>query len=89
MINKLLELITGKDDVERIAGKSVDLLNEYLRKRTLLFPKRPKRFMDPKDLTEKSLLDLIEKDAEELSKDVFYPWILEVDGAKRLPAFRA
>lgn len=87
MINKFLELITGKDDVERMGCKSVDLLNEYLKTRRLLIPKRPRRFMDPNDLTEETLLDLIEKDAEELNKDAFYPWILEIDGKKRLPAF--
>ena len=87
MINKFLELITGKDDVERMACKSVELLNVYLTKRKLWFPKRPRRFMDPKDLTEETLLDLIAKDAEELSKDSFCPWVLEMDGKERLPAF--
>jgi hypothetical protein len=88
MIAKILELITGKDDLERIAYKEdLGLLNYYLKTRKLLIPKRPKRFLDADTLTPEQLLELTEEEAKDLSGDHFVPWILEVDGQKRLPAF--
>jgi hypothetical protein len=88
MIAKILETLTGKDDVERVADKGdLRLLNEYLKTRRLLIPKRPRRFLDAATFTQEQLLELIEQEAKELSGDQLEPWILEVGGKKQLPAF--
>ena len=88
MIAKLLELLTGKDDLERVAAKeNLALLNAYLKRRPIFIPQRPQRFLDPKTLTPEQLTEQLKLDAEQLSGDQFEPWILEVDGVKRLPAF--
>jgi hypothetical protein len=88
MIGKVLELITGKDDVERIASKEdLEALNAYLKTRALLFPKMPRRFLDADSFTQEELLRLMEQEATELDGGAFELWILEVDGRKRLPAF--
>jgi hypothetical protein len=88
MIAKILELITGKDDLERVAYKEdFKLLNDYLRTRRVLIPKRPLRFLDAATFTEEELLKLIEEESIELGGDQFELWILDVDGKKRLPAF--
>lgn len=81
-------MITGKDDVERVAYKE-DLaqLNEYLNIRPLLIPRKPKRFLDASSFTKEQLLELIQGDAEDLASDQFEPWILVVDNKKRLPVF--
>jgi len=87
MVAKLLELITGKDDLERVAWKEdLALLNARLRTRRLLVPRRPRRFLDPASFTEEQLLELIKQECEDFSGP-FQPWILEMDGKKRLPAF--
>jgi hypothetical protein len=88
MIAKILEMITGKDDLERVACKEdLVLLNDYLKTRKLLIPKRPKRFLDAASFTRGQLLELTEEEVKDLAGDHFEPWILEVDGRKRLPAF--
>ena len=88
MFDKLLEKLTGKDDVERIAWKEdINALNAYLRTRRLLVPQRPKRFLDASDFTEEQLLEHIRQGAEELAHAPFEPWVLEVAGKRRLPAF--
>ena len=88
MINKLLQKITGKDDLERVAYKEdLALLNAHLKKRPVFVPQRPKRFLDAATFTEEQLIEQIRKDSEQLAKDQFEPWILEVDGKKRLPIF--
>ena len=88
MFAKILERITGIDDLERVAYKEdIGQLNAYLKTRRVWIPSRPKRFLDASSFTQEELLQQIEQDAEELSGDVFEPWILEVDGMKRLPAF--
>lgn len=88
MIGKILEILTGKDDLERVASKeNVALLNAYLTKRPVFIPQRPKRFLDAADFTQEQLLEQIEKDAEQLHGDQFEPWVLELDGKKRLPVF--
>ncbi|MCK4762398.1 MAG: hypothetical protein KAW12_09395 [Candidatus Aminicenantes bacterium] len=88
MLNKIIALVTGKDDLERIAGKGdMVLLNSYLEERPLLIPQKPVRFLEPQDFTGESLVEQARQDAEDLSKEDFYPWVLEVDGKKRLPAF--
>ena len=88
MIAKLIELLTGQDDLERVAHKE-DLakLNEYLRTRRLFIPKRPRRFLDASSFTQEQLLELIKEESDDLAGDQFEPWILEMDGMKRLPAF--
>lgn len=88
MLNKLLEIATGKDDLERVAYKEdLNQLNANLKKRRLLIPKQPRQFLDASTFTQGELLALIENESKELSGGQFQPWILEVDGKKRLPAF--
>ena len=88
MIGKILEKLTGKDDLERVAYKEdLALLNSYLRKRPVFVPQRPKRFLDAATFTQEQLLEQIRRDSEQLSNDQFEPWILEVDGKRRLPIF--
>jgi hypothetical protein len=88
MIAKILEKLTGKDDLERVAYKEdLALLNAYLKKRHVFVPQRPKRFLDAATFTQEQLMEQIRKDSEQLGSDQFEPWILEVDGKKRLPIF--
>jgi hypothetical protein len=88
MITKILEKLTGKDDLERVAYKeNLALLNAYLKKRPVFVPQRPKRFLDVATLTQEQLLEQIREDSEHLSSDQFEPWILELDGKRRLPVF--
>jgi hypothetical protein len=88
MIARILDRLTGKDDLERVAYKEdLALLNAYLKKRPVFVPQRPRRFLDAAAFTEEQLVELIQKNSEELSSDQFEPWILEVDGKKRLPVF--
>lgn len=88
MIAALLEKLTGRDDLERVAYKeNVALLNTYLKKRTVFVPQRPRRFLDAAKFTQEQLLEQIREDAKQLNEKTFEPWILEVDGKKRLPAF--
>lgn len=52
MITKILEKLTGKDDLERVAYKEdLALLNAYLKKRPVFIPQRPKRFLDAASFT--------------------------------------
>src|SRR5712664_3706340 len=88
MIAKILEKLTGKDDLERVAYKEdLALLNSYLKKRPVFVPQRPKQFLDAAIFTQEQLIEQIRKDSEQLSSGHFEPWILEVDGRKRLPVF--
>ena len=88
MIAKILEKLTGKDDLERVAHKDdLALLNAYLKKRHVFVPQRPRRSLDAATFTQEQLMEQIRKDSEQLSGDQFEPWILEVDGKKRLPVF--
>ncbi|WP_417394930.1 hypothetical protein [Gimesia chilikensis] len=88
MLSSLLERITGKDDLERVACKEdPQKLNVYLQTRRLLFPKRPRRMLDANVFTQEELLALLEEDARDLASDELELWILDVDGQKRLPAF--
>jgi hypothetical protein len=88
MIAKILETLTGKDDLERVAYKEdLELLNEYLKTRRLLIPKKPMRFLDSATFTQEELMELIEQESKELGGDRFELWVLDVDGKKRLPAF--
>jgi len=88
MFSKLMEVVSGKDDLERIAFKD-DLaeLNKYLKTRRVLIPRRPKHFLDVSGLTQDQLLELIQKESEALAGVEFDPWVLESDGKRRLPAF--
>lgn len=88
MIASILEKLTGKDDLERVAYKEdLALLNACLKKRPVLIPQRPKRFLDASAFTEAQLLEQIQKDTEQLAEDEFEPWILEIEGKQRLPIF--
>ncbi len=88
MIKRILEAVTKKDDLERVAARGdVSALNEYLRKRTVFVPKKPKHFLDADTFTEGELLTVIEKESEAARAEPFEPWILEVDGKRRLPVF--
>ena len=62
-------------------------LNAYLKKRPVFIPQRPRRFLDAASFTEGQLIEQIRKDSEQLAGEQFEPWILEVDGKKRLPVF--
>jgi hypothetical protein len=88
MFKRLIEAFSGKDDLERIACKGdVVALNAYLRTRHVLIPRRPKRFLDASDFTQEQVLEMIQKDAEELATTEFEPWVLEINGQRHLPAF--
>ena len=88
MFSKLMKTISGKDDLERIAWReNLDELNECLKTRRVWIPRRPKRFLNAADFTTEQLMELIESEAKEFADGPFEPWILEVDGLKRLPAF--
>lgn len=88
MIAKILETLTGKDDLERVAYKEdLGLLNDYLKTRRLLFPKKPGHFLDAATFTQEQLMEMIEQESKELGGDQIELWILDVDGKKRLPAF--
>jgi hypothetical protein len=88
VIAKILEFITGKDDLERVAYKEdMEQLNAYLKTRRLWIPKKPRRFLDASSFTPEQLLELVREESEELSGDTYDLWILEIDGKKRLPAF--
>ena len=88
MIAKLLEKITGKDDLERVAYKEdLGLFGEYLKTRRLLIPRKPKRFLDADTFTQEELIELMRQESGELGGDRIDLWILEVNGRKRLPAF--
>jgi len=88
MFAKILEKLTGKDDLERVASKrDLALLNAYLKTRPVFVPQRPKRFLDAAVFTPEQLLEQIQLDSAQLAGDEFEPWILEVDSQKRLPVF--
>jgi len=88
MIARIVELITGKDDLERVAERDdMGQLNTYLKTRPVLIPRLPGRFLDAATFTQEELLELIREEAEALASDPFEPWILDVDGKRRLPAF--
>jgi hypothetical protein len=88
MLAKLREFVTGRDDLERIACREdLGSLNSYLKTRRLLIPREPRRFHDATSLTPEDLLESLRVEAEELAGDPFVPWVLEVDGTRRLPAF--
>ena len=88
MIAKLLEKISGKDDLERVAYKEdLRLLSNYLEQRRLWFPVRPQRFLDADTFTQDELLALVEQESKNLAGDEYELWILDVEGKKRLPAF--
>ena len=88
MIARLLELFTGKDNLERIASRDdLGLLNASLKTRRLLIPRERRRFLDARDFKPEELLELLRVESEELETDPFVPWVLEVDGKRRLPAF--
>jgi len=88
MIATLLEKITGKDDVERVAYKEdLQALNDYLKTRRLFFPKKPKRFLDAATFTDEEFMEMMKQETKDLSGDRVELWVLEVDGKQRLPAF--
>jgi hypothetical protein len=88
VLSRLFEKLTGKDDLERVAYKGdTALLNAYLKTRPVLVPQRPKRFLDADSFTQEQLLEHMAKDAEQLSGEMFEPWIREVEGKLRLPVF--
>jgi hypothetical protein len=88
MIWKLLETITGKDDLERVAWReNLAQLNECLKTRRVWVPRRPKRYLDASNYTQEQLLKLVEDEAKDFSGDSFEPWVLEIDGKRRLPIF--
>jgi len=88
MIAKILEKLTGKDDLERVAWQEdLPALNAYLKRRPVFVPQRPRRFLDAATFTQEQLIAQIREDSEQLANEQFEPWILDVDGKKRLPVF--
>lgn len=88
MFSKLIECLSGKDDLERIAYKGdFATLNAYLKTRRVLVPRRPQRFLDASNFTQEQLLEMVQKESEDLAGDTFDPWVLELDGKRRLPVF--
>jgi len=88
MIGKLLEKLTGKDDLERVAYReNLAELNEYLKTRKILIPRKPKAFLDAASLSPDQLTEQLQKEAADLDAGPFEPWIMEIEGEKRLPAF--
>jgi hypothetical protein len=88
MITKVLEWFTGKDDLERVACKEDPaLLTAYLKKRPVFVPQKPMRFLEAGRFTQEQLLEQIRQDSAQLSGDQFEPWVLELDGKRRLPVF--
>lgn len=88
MLAKLVEAITGLDDLERVAQKGdVRALNAYLKTRAVHVPQRPQIFLDPSQGTAEDHAEMLRLEAERLSGDSFDLWVLEVDGKKRLPVF--
>jgi hypothetical protein len=88
MFSKLIESLSGKDDLERVAYKGdLATLTTYLKTRRVLVPQRPKRFLDASNFTQEQLLEMIQKESADLAGDLFDPWVLELDGKRRLPVF--
>jgi hypothetical protein len=88
MLAKILEFITGKDDLERVAYREdLKQLKSYLKRRRIWIVRKPKRFLNADNVIEEELIELIRKGAQELDSEPFEPWILEVDGKRRLPVF--
>jgi hypothetical protein len=88
MFGKLIEITTGRDDLERVAKKGdMRTLSKYLETRRVWVPRRPRRFLDAANFTQDELMELIEEEAKELAGEQVELWVLEVDGKKRLPAF--
>ena len=88
MLSKLVALITGKDELERVAYREdPELLLQYLSTHPLLVPIRPKEFLDAASATEAELLDSIESSARATAEDAVDLWTEEIDGVIRLPAF--
>src|SRR4051812_33819189 len=88
VIAEILEKLTGKDDLERVAYKEDPaLFNAYLKTRAVLIPQRPRRFLDASNFPQEQVMEQIRKDAAQEKDEQFAPWIPEVDGKKRLPAF--
>jgi hypothetical protein len=88
MIAKIIEILSGKDQLERIAQKgNIQNMASYLKQHRVFIPKKPKQFLDPDKFTQNELLELLKQEGEELEGDSFEPWIIDVDGIKRLPVF--
>jgi hypothetical protein len=88
MIGKLIEWVTGKDDLERIAYRNdVAQLNQFLKSRPVMVPQRPRRFLDAASMSAEQLLEQTRLDLEQLNSVPFEPWILNTGGKRRLPVF--
>ena len=72
MFAAIIEKITGRDDLERVAHKEdLALLIAYLQTRPVFVPQRPKRFLDAANLTQEQLMEQIQMDAAQLSNEPF------------------
>jgi hypothetical protein len=88
MLSRLLEKFSKQDELERIAKKgNIRLLTDYLKTRRLFVPKKPRRFLDADSFIQEDLIELVKEEAEELERDNFELWILELESKKHLPAF--
>ncbi|MEQ8848278.1 hypothetical protein [Botrimarina sp.] len=88
MFAKLVEQLTGLDDLERVANRGdMAELRAYLETRPVLIPQKPSRFLDADNFSQEELLALVEAEASDLAADDFRPWVFEENGQRRLPAF--
>ena len=88
MLSKLVELLSGKDALERMAClEDPDRLLDYLLTHEFLVPIRPQQFLDADTATDEELMESIEASAEATAGDAVDLWTEEIDGKIRLPAF--
>jgi hypothetical protein len=88
MIGSFINILSGRDDLERIAYKEeLGSLNQYLKTRRVIVPRRPLRFLPASAFTQDQLQDMLREAAEDSACDQFEPWILDLEGKKRLPVF--
>ena len=78
MFSKVLQSITGMDDLERVAAKEdLAALNAYLKTRHVFVPIRPRRFLDV-DCSQEQLLELMETGAKEMAGNEFESHLLRI-----------
>src|SRR4051812_13778714 len=88
MFAKVIELFIGLDDLERVANRdNIQELNEYLKSRTIWIARKPQRFLDAANFDEQQLMQMITDESEKLNEADFQPWVLELNGKRRLPIF--
>lgn len=88
MIQRIIEWVTGKDDLERVVSKgNSEQILHYLKTRQVTIVMKPKRFLNAADFTTDQLMEQIKLDAAELDSDPFHPWVVESEGKRELLVF--